>query len=98
MLSSIELIGEVDMIVVKCIYCSGCKQTIYSRAHHDMRTCKCGNCSVDGGFDHFRYLVNPELPVGTVLLKSVSLEATKGDLWWDWNLNENKFGVIEDDC
>ena len=35
-------------------YCPKCKDLIYSVDRHDYRTCKCGECSVDGGKDYFR--------------------------------------------
>lgn len=40
---------------INAILCHKCKCIIYSRAHvHDMRSCDCGDISVDGGFDYFK--------------------------------------------
>lgn len=40
--------------IITVIKCKRCKQFIWSRSHHDFRTCKCGNCSVDGGREYVR--------------------------------------------
>ena len=41
-------------------YCPKCEELIYSVSRHDYRTCKCGECSVDGGKDYFRCSVKGE--------------------------------------
>ena len=38
------------------IRCKECKEIIESKHRHDFVTCKCGNCSVDGGQDYHRRL------------------------------------------
>ena len=38
----------------KGMYCSNCKDVIYSVMRHDYRHCSCGKCMVDGGKDYFK--------------------------------------------
>jgi hypothetical protein len=74
------------------ITCPQCGVEIYSRAHHDCRMCKCGTM-VDGGFDYMRY----GWPNGTVrpVPKMRYVNATRRELYDDWNKQRNKFGVIK---
>lgn len=77
------------------LVCPECKCFVYSRAHHDFRSCSCGAVSVDGGFDYFRASmaegVNPE-----VVKRDVS--ATRGELYRDWNTGADKFGLVPPDA
>ena len=34
--------------------CKKCGDIIVSKSVHDFRTCKCGACYIDGGFDYTR--------------------------------------------
>ena len=81
------------MIIVKAIKCPKCQCTIFSRAHHDFRTCPCGTVSIDGGFDYTRLL----FPSGTDSpeIFGLEIEQTVEELYNDWNLSHNKFGIIE---
>lgn len=36
------------------VRCNRCKVSIRSRYRHDFKSCKCGDTSVDGGFDYLR--------------------------------------------
>lgn len=38
----------------KGLQCLQCKSKIFSDHVHDYKTCSCGECYVDGGFDYFR--------------------------------------------
>lgn len=35
--------------------CKKCGAEIFSKSHHDFKTCTCGACFVDGGKDYFKY-------------------------------------------
>jgi len=41
--------------MVNGVVCSECGEMIFSRYRHDFRLCGCGNVSVDGGNDYFKY-------------------------------------------
>jgi len=41
---------------INAVYCDKCHEIIYSRSNaHDYRKCSCGNISVDGGFEYFKW-------------------------------------------
>ncbi len=42
------------LIITNSIRCNLCQHRIESIHRHDFVTCKCGNCSVDGGTDYLR--------------------------------------------
>ena len=43
------------MIIIKnAIQCKKCGDIIESVDRHDFKTCSCGACSVDGGYDYLR--------------------------------------------
>jgi hypothetical protein len=71
--------------------CLTCKDILYSRAIHDFRTCECGKTSVDGGFDYTRLVFKKEKPESI----EVNVNATKGQLYDDWNNESNKYGIIK---
>lgn len=79
------------------ITCPNCKVEMYSRAHHDYRLCGCAaKMMVDGGFaGYVRYGSCP------ALFKKVKksfryrfVNATRQELYDDWNKQVNKFGII----
>ena len=77
---------------VTAIQCPECKTTIYSRAHHDFNSCECGKCHVDGGFEYFKMgWGTSEKPQSF----QVEVDATKEQLYVDWNSGKNKFGVVK---
>lgn len=39
---------------VAAVRCLKCNDTIWSRATHDWRPCKCGECFIDGGRSYTR--------------------------------------------
>lgn len=65
-------------------------EIIYSRARHDFRTTKDGECFIDGGFEYTSYggsldnyeIINIEIPLWTA------------DLYNDWSRGEDKYGYI----
>lgn len=76
---------------INAIKCGQCDDTVFSRARHDMRSCSCGHCSIDGGFDYtkvnglFFTFVEVDLPV------------TRDQLYQDWNCSKNIYGVIKNE-
>lgn len=77
--------------LVSCIICPSCKDIIYSRARHDFRWCSCKEVAVDGGQDYFKVVFNKNIP------KTVKkyVEASKKELYDDWDKGLNKFGIIK---
>lgn len=47
-------------ILLNAIRCKSCAVVVVSTHRHDMRTCKCGKVSVDGGLDYVRASGNLE--------------------------------------
>ena len=80
-------------IMVASITCPNCKDTIYSRATHDYRSCSCGKYSVDGGFDYSKCAWDPTLPIPT--FNDIRVYTTKEKLYDDWNTHKNKYGLIK---
>jgi len=81
-------------MIVKCLECPKCGQLVYSRARHDMRSCSCGAIAVDGGFDYFRTVVALDIKE-ELRMEEVLVDASKAELYEDWNKGTNKFGIIE---
>ena len=78
---------------VSAICCDNCGDTIYSRAVHDWRECICGEICIDGGFDYIKIsFINIDNPPKIIELE---VDATKKDLYYDWNHRINKFGRIK---
>lgn len=71
--------------------CLNCNDIVYSRARHDMRGCTCGDIAVDGGFDYYKvcYKTNAPSPI------EIEVDATRQELFDDWNEHINKFGLIK---
>lgn len=81
------------MIIVTAIKCPKCGDVVYSRTRHDCRCCTCGAVSIDGGFDYA--LIN--LPSKDYSLDTfkVSVEATREELYEDWNTQKDEYGLIK---
>ena len=78
------------MTKVKAVTCSRCGDTIFSRARDDCRYCSCGAIFIDGGFD--------DIKVGGDLdckIEELEINATKQELYEDWNSHRDKFGLIK---
>lgn len=80
------------MIKVNALTCPKCGDTIYSRARHDFRNCTCCGIFIDGGFDYMK--------CGGKLIKQakvikLQIEATKKELYNDWNTKKDLFGRIK---
>jgi len=76
---------------VRAIKCKKCGDTIFSRARHDMHWCTCKSIFIDGGFDYVRCGGEPE----NIESVEIEVDATKKDLYDDWNTFESKFGIIK---
>lgn len=76
---------------VRTVVCPRCKVEMYSRARHDYHGCVCGT-TVDGGFDYLRY----GWPTGfsKPVTKTRYVNATRKELYDDWNFSHDKFGFI----
>jgi hypothetical protein len=81
------------MIKVQAIRCPTCGDTIYSRARHDLRSCTCGEIYIDGGFDYIRIGWQTGAPPEPFKL---TIDATKKQLFDDWNKGIYKYGRITD--
>lgn len=75
---------------VAAVQCQECKDIIFSRCRHDFRRCSCNNVFVDGGFDYMRTGFQTSQPV-TV---DIEVNASKYDLYEDWNMCKDAFGLI----
>lgn len=91
------------MIKIVGIKCPKCLDVIYSRARHDYHHCSCGTnedgtedsgISIDGGFDYLRYGWSNDIKLSDIEIVEVEVNATKQELYDDWNTRQNKYGVI----
>lgn len=83
------------MITCKAIKCPECKTIIYSRARHDFRSCTCGKCSIDGGFDYIRVVCDTKIKIPEAF--DIEVNATKKELYDDWNsIDKNIYGLIKE--
>jgi hypothetical protein len=76
---------------ISAIQCNAeCEDIIYSRAH-DFRSCSCGHCSIDGGFEYVK--------VSGLFFTygQIELNVTKATLHKDWNTSNDKYGKISKD-
>lgn len=78
---------------IKAIKCGECKDIIYSRTRHDFHACSCGKTFIDGGFEYFR--VGSETMNYEIV--DIEVEATRSELYEDWNKRFDKFGLIKAD-
>jgi hypothetical protein len=75
---------------IQTIKCPSCNDTIYSRARHDFRRCSCGEVAIDGGFDYIKISFKDKFPERS----EIELDITKEDLYDDWNLSIDKYGLM----
>ena len=78
-------------IVVNAIQCLECGDIIYSRDRHDDHSCSCGACSIDGGRDYTKVNAND---LNRVIHKKINVQATQNQLYYDWNMREDLYGLI----
>lgn len=81
---------------VNAIKCKNCNTIIYSRATHDFHWCPCGKCAIDGGFEYIKITGDRRdwefVEYG--VLDNLSDGDAKNVLYNDWNLRENKYGIV----
>jgi hypothetical protein len=83
-----------EHVIVNAMTCPNCKWTIFSRAGHDMHSCDCGGISIDGGFSYIRAAWRPDIVPEPPPSFKLRVNATKRDLYDDWNHRKNKFGKL----
>lgn len=77
---------------VNSLVCNKCGDRIFSRARHDFRWCSCKSIFVDGGFEYFKFgWTNLE----DFIREEFEINNTKEELYTDWRLEEDKFGLIK---
>lgn len=77
--------------IVTAAECPNCGDLIYSRARHDFHRCSCGEIAIDGGFDYVKMAFKKIVPKQ----QQIEIDATKKELYDDWNKRMDKFGVIK---
>lgn len=77
---------------VNAILCNHCGDIVYSRATHDMRYCGCGKVAIDGGLEYVKVSAPDSESVTSVL---VDVDAKPAQLYEDWNLDKDKFGLMK---
>ena len=80
---------------VKAIKCPRCGDIIYSRARHDFISCSCKSVSLDGGFDYVRGAYNPTVIKEFPKTFDLEVEASRDELYKDWNFQTDNFGIIK---
>jgi len=73
------------------IKCPVCLDTVFSRCRHDFRSCSCGELSIDGGFDYVKISFAKTPP----RIFQINILQTKDQLFQDWRLEKDKFGLIK---
>lgn len=82
---------------VSVIQCPECKEKIYSRTRHDFHWCHCGKVAIDGGFDYLKITGIPVMSEpGKIKVDRIEINATKQELYEDWNSRKNNYGWIKD--
>jgi hypothetical protein len=83
---------------LRALKCPKCKYIIFSRSHHDYHCCPCGSIAIDGGFEYCRVSFDPkimkEYKLKDLPFVEIDLDATKKDLYDDWNESKDKYGLI----
>jgi hypothetical protein len=81
------------MIEVCAITCPKCNASIFSRTRHDFRSCPCGSIAIDGGLDYTKINFDPSM--GAPKPFKLEINQTREELYHDWNLSEDKYGMIQ---
>lgn len=79
------------MTKVIAIECPQCGYIIYSRARHDFRSCKCGDCNIDGGFD---YVKIGAMDLSKIQQHELEIPITRTELYDDWNNQTDNYGSV----
>jgi len=84
-----------DSIQVVAMTCPTCKDTIFSRAHHDFRFCSCKAIHIDGGFAYTKTGWDPKKLLDKMpTVFGITVAATRKTLYDDWNQHRDLFGLI----
>ena len=78
-------------MLITALRCKKCNSVVFSRSTHDFRWCSCESCAIDGGFDYTSITGSPE----DYELVKVETSKTKKELYDDWNLSKDEFGLIK---
>lgn len=76
---------------ISAIKCPSCGDIVYSRARHDFRSCSCSEISIDGGFNYTKICYKKVFPERLDL----DLDLSFAELFEDWNLGIDKYGLIK---
>jgi len=76
---------------INAAQCPYCKDVIFSRSRHDFHECSCKKTAIDGGKDYLRISFSDIKPK----IFSIFIEFPFSKLFNDWNLREDKFGLIK---
>ena len=68
-----------------------CDDVIYSRARQDFRYCSCGQVSVEGGREYFKY---GNAPGADFKITEVNVNVPLNELYEDWDQMVDNYGVI----
>ena len=82
------------MTKVTAITCPKCKDTIYSRARHDMRYCSCNAIAIDGGFDYIKITASSGI-LEKARKKTLTIKASKKQIHDDWDYSTDQYGLIK---
>jgi len=86
---------DAKPVVAAALTCPNCNWTIFSRAGHDFHSCNCGGITVDGGFAYLRVLWQTELVPEPPEAFGLQVNASRRELYDDWNLGKNQYGLLE---
>jgi hypothetical protein len=86
---------KTTKVRVWTVTCPQCDVEMYSRAHHDYRVCGCPfQTMVDGGFAGYCHYGGMDIELLRKSFRYRFVSATRQELYNDWNMNQNKFGII----
>jgi len=80
-------------MIITVIKCKICNVTIFSRCRHDFHSCKCGNCSIDGGREYVKISYKNS---NDYEIKEINIQQTQRELYDDWRTETNRYGTMEE--
>lgn len=87
---------KTTKVRVWTITCPQCGKEMYSRAPHDYRLCGCpAQTMVDGGFTGYCRYGGLYFILVRDSFRHRFIEATRQELYDDWNKRINRFGTIK---
>ena len=75
-------------------YCNLSDCWLFSRAHHDFRWCPGRHIAIDGGFTSYSPKIAYNGDGKPPEIMKMKVNATREQLYNDWNKGEDKFGII----